>query len=166
MCSSQGRTVRQDARRNRFVALVAPVVSELIVPSFLVFSVFQIPQTHDMLSSLFDPRLPKSNVDILTLSLLALQVALFALLPLSVSRYFFLAYFALWRLAYNAGLGYVLRRQSETKWIVRTVVQKGWMDGNKRPKVRAWIERELSKKMGEDYDFNVSLCISFWKFPD
>ena len=80
---------------------------------------FKIPQTHDMLSSLFDPRLPKSHIDILTLSLLALQVVLFVSLPLNVSRYFFMVYFAMWRLAYNAGLGYVLRQQSETKWIVR-----------------------------------------------
>lgn len=106
-----------------------------------------------MLSSLFDPRLPKSHVDILTLALLALQVVLFALLPLHVSRYFFLVYFAVWRLAYNAGLGYVLRKQSEQKWIVRTVIKRGWMDESRQPGVRHWIERELSAKMGKDYDF-------------
>lgn len=119
---------------------------------------FKIPQTHDMLSSLFDPRLPKSHIDILTLSLLALQVVLFVSLPLSVSRYFFMVYFAMWRLAYNAGLGYVLRQQSETKWIVRTVVRQGWMDEERRPKVYKWITSELSAKMGKDYDFKVGFA--------
>lgn len=118
---------------------------------------FRIPQTHDVLSSLFDPRLPKSHIDILTLALLGLQVVLFVSLPLSVSRWFFALYFAMWRLAYNAGLGYALRKQSETKWIVRTVVREGWMDSVKQPKVSKWIRSELSAKMGKDYAFDVRL---------
>ena len=117
---------------------------------------FKIPQTHDMLSSLFDPRLPKSHIDILTLALLGIQVVLFAFLPLNVSRYFFLVYFAGWRLAYNVGLGYVLRRQSEERWIVETVIRKGWMDGEKRPQVKGWIQQELRRKRGQDYAFEVS----------
>ncbi|KAM0745695.1 hypothetical protein T439DRAFT_307542 [Meredithblackwellia eburnea MCA 4105] len=126
-------------------------------------TVFKIPQTHDMLSSLFDPRLPKSHVDVLTLSLLGLQVVLFLVLPLSISRYFFMLYFAIWRLAYNAGLGYVLRRQSEQRWIVKTVMREGWMDPNKRPKVYQWIRNELGKKMGKDYDFEaVPLEYNVW----
>lgn len=131
-----------------------------------------------MLSSLFDPRLPKSvscratrtstarqsrltalifvqHVDILTLTLLALQVVLYFSLPIKWSRCFFLVYFALWRLAYNAGLGFVLRKQSETKWIVKTVVRKGWMDAARRPKIRRWIVGELQAKMGKDYNFEV-----------
>ncbi|ORY86007.1 phospholipid methyltransferase-domain-containing protein [Leucosporidium creatinivorum] len=126
-------------------------------------TVFRIPQTHNMLSSLFDPRLPKSNIDILTLTLLGLQLVLFLTLPLTTSRYFFLIYFALWRLAYNAGLGYVLRKQSESKWIVRTVVKMGWMDGNKNSKAEKWVRSELGKKMGKDYDFDaVPLEFNVW----
>lgn len=108
-----------------------------------------------MLSSLFDPRLPKSTIDILTLSLLALQVGLFIVLPLSTARVFFGCYFACWRLAYNAGLGIVLRKQSETKWIVKTVEREGWMDAERRPLVNKWIKGELKAKMGRDYDFDV-----------
>lgn len=80
---------------------------------------------------------------------------LFFALPLQVSRYFFLVYFAVWRLAYNCGLGYVLRKQSETKWIVKTVVKRGWMDSQRRPAVQKWIASELKAKMGKDYDFHV-----------
>ncbi|KAK4053652.1 phosphatidylethanolamine N-methyltransferase [Microbotryomycetes sp. JL221] len=126
-------------------------------------TVFPIPQTHDMLSSLFDPRLPKSHIDILTLTLLGLQVVLFISLPLHISRAFFLVYFALWRLAYNAGLGYVLRRQSEHRWIVRTVQKHGWMDKAQRPRVHKWIAGELKAKMGKDYDFEaVPLEFNVW----
>ncbi|KAM0786071.1 hypothetical protein ACM66B_006882 [Microbotryomycetes sp. NB124-2] len=126
-------------------------------------TVFPIPQTHDMLSSLFDPRLPKSHIDILTLALLGLQVVLFATLPVAISRWFFLVYFAMWRLAYNAGLGYVLRRQSEHRWIVRTVERKGCMDKARRPRVHNWIAGELKAKMGKDYDFEaVPLEFNVW----
>ena len=96
------------------------------------------------------------NIDVLTLALLGLQVVLFFALPLSTSRYFFLVYFAVWRLAYNCGLGYVLRKQSETKWIVKTVLKQGWMDSKRRPAVRNWIASELKAKMGKDYEFDVS----------
>lgn len=101
------------------------------------------------------------NIDILTLTLLGLQLVLFLTLPLKTSRWFFAIYFALWRLAYNAGLGFVLRKQSETKWIVRTVIKQGWMDSKRAPKVEKWIRGELMAKMGKDYEFEVSsLCCS------
>lgn len=118
-------------------------------------TIFKIPQTHDMLSSLFDPRLPKSHIDILTLTLLSLQLVLFCTLSTSNARMFFLFYFACWRLAYNAGLGVVLKKQSEEKWIVKTVAKHGWMDGERRPKIKKWIKGELMAKMGKDYDFEV-----------
>ncbi|GAA6062939.1 hypothetical protein JCM10212_005952 [Sporobolomyces blumeae] len=115
-------------------------------------TVFTIPQTHDMLSSLFDPRFPKSNIDLLTLFLLGTQVFLFLYLSTPVARPFFLVSFAVWRLAYNAGLGYVLTKQSKTRWIVKTVQRNGWMDENKNPKVTKWVRNELMKKMGKAYD--------------
>ncbi|SDA05367.1 BZ3501_MvSof-1269-A2-R1_Chr12-1g03351 [Microbotryum saponariae] len=125
--------------------------------------VFCIPQTHDMLSSLFDPRLPKSHIDLLTLFLLAAQVVLFLSLPLARSRYFFLGYFALWRLAYDCGLGVVLKRQSEHRWIVRTVVRQGWMDPSRRPRVHRWVTSELKAKMGADYAFDaVPIEFNVW----
>jgi phosphatidylethanolamine N-methyltransferase len=67
---------------------------------------------------------------------------------------FFLAYFTFWRLAYNLGLGIVLTKQSKKRWIVRYVQQQGWLDSTRRPKVRDWIKRQLSGKMGKDYGFD------------
>ena len=92
----------------------------------------------------------------MNLVLLISQVALFLLWPRSFSRRFFFVAFVFWRAAYNAGLGWILTKQSKRKWIVREVCQRGWLDDSKRPKVRAWIRKQLSVKMGRDYDFDVS----------
>jgi phosphatidylethanolamine N-methyltransferase len=91
----------------------------------------------------------------LTLFLLGLQLVLFVSLSRPTARIFFGFYFAMWRLAYNAGLGYVLKRQSETRWIVRTVKRNGWFDEKRQPKIAQWAKNELRKKMGKDYDFTV-----------
>jgi len=115
--------------------------------------VFRVPTTHDVLT-LFHPAYPKSHIDILNLTLLGLQLALFYFLPRPVAKGFFLFYFAFWRLAYDAGLGWVLTKQSKRKWIVRLVQRYGWLDDTKRPHVRNWIRNQLSGKMGKDYSFD------------
>ncbi|POY72897.1 hypothetical protein BMF94_4058 [Rhodotorula taiwanensis] len=126
-------------------------------------TVFKIPQTHNMLTSLFDPRTPKSNIDLLTLFLLGLQLVLFVTLSRPTARIFFGLYFALWRTAYDAGLGYVLKRQSEERWIVRTVKRNGWFDEKRHPKAAQWVKNELKKKMGKTYDFaSVPLEFNVW----
>ncbi|KAJ6554459.1 phosphatidylethanolamine N-methyltransferase [Mycena capillaripes] len=115
--------------------------------------VFRVPTTHDVLT-LFDPSYPKSHLDLLNLALLGLQLVLFAVLPRNVARFFFLFYFAFWRGAYDAGLGWVLTKQSKKKWIVREVQKLGWLDPNRRPAVRNWIKAQLVGKMGKDYSFD------------
>jgi phosphatidylethanolamine N-methyltransferase len=107
------------------------------------------------LTALFHPSYPKSHFDILNLALLGLQLVLFFFLPLSVSRPFFLCYFAFWRAAYDAGLGWVLTQQSKKKWVVREVRRLGWLDEKRRPAVKNWIRAQLVGKMGKDYSFDV-----------
>jgi phosphatidylethanolamine N-methyltransferase len=130
--------------------------------AYKVAPVFRIPETHDVLSGLFDPRLPKSDIDLVTLALLGSQIALFVLLPLSVSRYVFLVLFAFYRLAYNIGLGYVLRRQSEERWIIKLVRKHGLMDPERRPRVERWCRKQLTAKMGKHYNFHVCLMFIFF----
>jgi phosphatidylethanolamine N-methyltransferase len=48
-------------------------------------------------------------------------------------------------------------KQSKRKWIVREVQRRAWLDGEKRPKMRAWIKSQLRGKMGADYSFDVSV---------
>lgn len=95
------------------------------------------------------------DIDLLTLFLLGMQVVLFAWFSRTSSRIFFGLYFAFWRLAYDAGLGYVLTKQSKTRWIVKTVQRHGWFDDKRRPAIARWVRSELKKKMGKDYDFDV-----------
>ncbi|GAA5997036.1 hypothetical protein JCM5350_002714 [Sporobolomyces pararoseus] len=130
-------------------------------------TVFKVPETHDMLSSLFDPRYPKSNIDLLTLFLLGTQIVLFLTLPFKLSRPIFLVSFFVWRTAYNAGLGYVLTKQSKTRWIVRMAKKSGWFEfekeNEKLSKGAKWVKKELNKKMGNDYDVNaVPIEFNVW----
>ncbi|KAG5645124.1 phosphatidylethanolamine N-methyltransferase [Asterophora parasitica] len=116
--------------------------------------VFRVPTTHDVLTTLFNPYYHKSHLDLLNLGLLGLQLVIFFLLPRHISQVFFFFYFAFWRGAYDAGLGWVLTKQSKKKWIVREVQRLGWLDADRRPAVREWIRDQLQGKMGKDYSFD------------
>jgi phosphatidylethanolamine N-methyltransferase len=107
------------------------------------------------LTALFHPAYPKSHFDLLNLGLLGSQLLLFYFLPRSISRLCFLFYFAFWRAAYDAGLGWILTQQSKKKWVVREVQRRGWLDEERRPAVRNWIRAQLVRKMGKDYSFDV-----------
>ncbi|KAJ3537122.1 hypothetical protein NM688_g6733 [Phlebia brevispora] len=115
--------------------------------------VFRVPTTHDVLT-LFDPRYPKSHIDLLNLGLLGFQIVLYFVLPRFAAKVFFLIYFAFWRGAYDVGLGWVLTKQSKKKWIVKEMKRLGWLDKDRRPAVRDWIRKQLAGKMGKDYSFD------------
>ena len=120
-----------------------------------LYLVFRVPTTHDVLTTLFHPGYPKSHLDLLNLGLLSLQILIFLLLPQGAAQVFFFFYFAFWRGAYDAGLGWVLTKQSKKKWIVREIQRLGWLDPNRHPVVRNWIKEQLVGKMGKDYSFDV-----------
>ena len=124
---------------------------------FCWYLVFRVPTTHDVLTALFHPKYPKSHFDLLNLGLLGLQLVLFFVLPRSISKSFFLFYFTFWRASYDAGLGWILTKQSKKKWIVREVQKLGWFDEKRKPSVRNWIRAQLIGKMGKDYSFDVRL---------
>jgi len=117
-----------------------------------------VPTTHDVLTTLFHPGHPKSHFDLLNLGLLGFQIVLYFALPKKYVQTFFLLYLTFWRAAYDAGLGWVLTKQSKKKWIVRKVQRLGWLDAQRRPAVRDWIKKQLAGKMGSDYSFDVSMC--------
>ena len=60
--------------------------------------VFRVPTTYDVLTNLLHPYRAKSHLDVLNLSLLALQLFLFFVLPRKTAQYFFATYFVFWRL--------------------------------------------------------------------
>lgn len=106
-----------------------------------------------MLSSIFDPRQPKTPLDIVTVVSLVLQIVCYFALSRPAAQLFFFVYFAFWRGSYNLGLGWILKQQSEKGWIVRQIKLHGWMDAERRPKVHAWVKQQLVTKMDTDYNF-------------
>lgn len=120
--------------------------------------VFKVPPTHSFIHTL-SHTIFTSHLTILTLLSFAFQIYAFIYLPKWARSPFFFIYFAGWRAAYDAGLGWVLRRQSERRWIVRQLRKRGWLEraqregegegeiGNAWAK---WWKRELEAKMGHE----------------
>jgi phosphatidylethanolamine N-methyltransferase len=122
-----------------------------------------VPQTHDVLSSIFNPTKPKSSLDLIVLAVLAVQIGLFISLPPTIRRPTALALFLFWRTAYDFGLGYLLHGQSVRRALIRWVKQYHIFDPNYNPSRYAFIRRQLSDKMGDDYEFEqVPLEYNTW----
>ncbi|KAF9388447.1 phosphatidylethanolamine N-methyltransferase [Podila verticillata] len=116
-------------------------------------TIFRVPATKDMLSEIFDMSKKKSAFDILTLAVMGVQIFLFFTLPTNVKRFLFLVLFVFWRAGYNAGLGYLLKLQSERRGLVAWAKEKGIFDKSRGSPWYDWLKVELSCKMDADYDF-------------
>jgi phosphatidylethanolamine N-methyltransferase len=110
-----------------------------------------------MLSEIFDMTKKKSAFDIITLTVMGVQILMFFTLPKSFTRWLFLVLFLSWRAGYNAGLGYLLKLQSERRGLVALAKEKGIFDKDRGGAWYEWLKQELSCKMGPDYDFDVSV---------
>ncbi|KAG0024359.1 phosphatidylethanolamine N-methyltransferase [Podila clonocystis] len=112
--------------------------------------------TKDMVSEIFDMSKKKSAFDVLTLAVMAGQIFLFFSLPIKVKRILFLFIFVFWRAGYNAGLGYLLKLQSERRGLVAWARETGIFDKYKGNPWYDWLKVELSCKMEADYDFDTA----------
>ncbi|CAO3624925.1 unnamed protein product [Cunninghamella blakesleeana] len=104
-----------------------------------------------MVANLFDPKQKKGFFDLLTLGIMAIEILLFFVLPVRAKQLLFIGIFAFWRLAYNFGLGVLLKYQSDSRGLVRFAEKLQLFD--KQSKSYNWLKRELSLKMDDDYDF-------------
>ncbi|AEO66773.1 5a24cf65-e825-4400-b0fc-bbbea2286381 [Thermothielavioides terrestris] len=119
-------------------------------------TVFVVPETHDMVSQLLDPREPKNLSDLLVLAVLALHIWAAYALPSSLKRPVFAAVFLFWRASYNVGIGYLLTVQSKYKlmvtWARRLKLFEDPSTGkNPRPWLYQLLQRELETKIPKDY---------------
>nr|A6S950.1 RecName: Full=Phosphatidylethanolamine N-methyltransferase; Short=PE methyltransferase; Short=PEAMT; Short=PEMT [Botrytis cinerea B05.10] len=117
-----------------------------------------IPQTHDMVSQLLDPRQPKNLSDLIVLVILALHIFALYALPSSLKRPVFAVIFLFWRGCYNVGIGYLLHIQSHHKRIVAWAKKWNLFENpvtgkNPRPWLYQLIKTELETKIPEDYKF-------------
>lgn len=111
-----------------------------------------------MVSQLLDPRQPKNMSDLVVLAIIALHIAAAYALPTGLKRPAFRAIFLFWRTAYNLGIGYLLRVQSDHRRLVTWA--KNWKlfenpknGDNPRPWLYYLLKRELEAKIPEDYRF-------------
>ncbi|TGO46257.1 hypothetical protein BOTNAR_0600g00030 [Botryotinia narcissicola] len=121
-------------------------------------TIFTVPQTHDMVSQLLDPRQPKNLSDLIVLVILALHIFALYALPSSLKRPVFAVLFLFWRGCYNVGIGYLLHIQSHHKRIVAWAKKWNLFENpvtgkNPRPWLYKLIKTELETKIPEDYKF-------------
>jgi phosphatidylethanolamine N-methyltransferase len=114
---------------------------------------FEVPETHDMVRSLFDPTLRKSYAEVLIFASLVSNFWIYKWLGTHEWRiYGFLALYAFWRLGYNLGIGLLLYHQSTKKSLVKIAVKYGLFEKSKNPTLlQKLVQLELKSKMGPDY---------------
>jgi phosphatidylethanolamine N-methyltransferase len=81
--------------------------------------------------------------------------------PSTMARYILLGFYLFWRLSYNVGLGVLLKYQSDTGGLVEWCRHHCLFDtssikenGKHRQSWASWLKRQLSIKMGSDYNFD------------
>ncbi|KAH8678874.1 phospholipid methyltransferase-domain-containing protein [Tricladium varicosporioides] len=121
-------------------------------------TIFTVPQTHDMVSQLLDPRQPKNLSDITVLAVLALHMLALYLLPFPLKRPVFAVIFLFWRGCYNVGIGWLLHIQSNHKRLISWAKKWNLFENpsskkNPRPWLYKLIKTELETKIPEDYKF-------------
>lgn len=95
---------------------------------------FAVPETHDMVKTLFDPSVRKLVCELIILVLLAANGVIF-LLPLADAQIkVFIALYVFWRFCYNFGIGYLLNQQLNRFRLI------GWAK-----KLRLFEKNSLSK---------------------
>ncbi|AAS53481.1 AFR110Cp [Eremothecium gossypii ATCC 10895] len=138
---------------------------------------FRVPKTHDMLRSLFDPRLRKSFLELcITLSLVANCAFCYwswRVMGGEWAMRMYLAQYLAWRLTYNLGIGLILHYQSHYEFLTEFAKRNGLFASGAASKswLASFCQFEIASKMPREYDmaqypteFNVWLL--FRQFVD
>ncbi|KAI5963896.1 CHO2 [Candida theae] len=131
-------------------------------PKGITFSgeTFAVPETHDMVKTLFDPSLHKSNSELAILACLCANLLVF-LIPSNQARIvIFVAMYTFWRLSYNFGIGWLLQQQSKHNRLVSWAKEGKLFDTNNTSFRAQLVQNELKSQRGKDYDIS-SLPIEF-----
>ena len=111
-----------------------------------------------MVSQLFDPTQPKNASDIAIVTVLGWMALLFYLLPQRYRIPVFAVIFLLWRMCYNAGIGWLLHNQSHHKrlvaWAKKTKIFNNPKDGDQpHPFIWNFLKKEMEAKIPKHYKF-------------
>lgn len=142
-------------------------------PKGITFSgeTFVVPETHDMVKTLFDPSIHKSNLELVILGCLCANMLVF-LIPLNQVRIgVFIGLYIFWRLSYNFGIGWLLQQQSNHNRLVSWARDGKFFDTKNNLFWAKLVQNEVKSQRGKDYvisslpiEFNTWLV--FRKFVD
>ncbi|QBM88606.1 phosphatidylethanolamine N-methyltransferase [Metschnikowia aff. pulcherrima] len=114
---------------------------------------FAVPETHDMVKTLFDPTIRKSMFEAIIVVLLVANTAVFFLFKDSALRVnIFVAMYIFWRLSYNFGIGFLLSQQLKRARLVEWSRQLGLFSPNPQSLAARIVQTEIHTQMGKDYN--------------
>lgn len=112
---------------------------------------FIVPETHDMVKTLFDPMVRKSYCEMIILVILAANGLVFWLIDNNTLRIeIFIGLYIFWRFSYNFGIGYLLNVQSNHHKLVKWAEKAKIFEQN-GSLVSRLAEMEIRSQMGPEY---------------
>lgn len=118
-------------------------------------TVFPVPKTRDMVSTILDPRTRKNEWDGVIIATIALHGAIFFATSGLTRKILLLGAFTFWRLAYNAGIGWVLHNQSSRNYLVTLAQKHKLFDEAANPARYRFLKRQLADKIS-DFNYEAS----------
>ncbi|KAK6199208.1 phosphatidyl ethanolamine N-methyltransferase [Scheffersomyces amazonensis] len=130
-------------------------ISEKSGPKGITFSgsTFIVPETQDMVKTLFDPTVKKSNLELIILVCLFANLSVFYFIKdNSIRINIFIYFYIFWRLSYNFGIGYLLYNQSNHNRLVEWSKNLKLFDPNSTSFLSKFIQAEIKSQRGSKYD--------------
>ncbi|WPK27734.1 hypothetical protein PUMCH_005131 [Australozyma saopauloensis] len=116
---------------------------------------FAVPETHDMVKTLFDPTVRKSMFESVIIVLLVANSLVFYFVADSVLRIrIFVGMYIFWRLCYNFGIGYLLNQQSNRFRLVEWSKKLNLFAKDQTSFVGQLVQTEVQTQMGSEYKIN------------
>lgn len=116
---------------------------------------FLVPETHDMLKTLFDPTIRKSIFEVIIVVILTVNsLGIFLIPDNSVRINIFIGLYIFWRLSYDFGIGYLLRQQSNHSRLVHWSKSLDVFNKDNHGVLSKLIKTEIHSQMGKSYDIN------------
>ncbi|EGV63941.1 hypothetical protein CANTEDRAFT_93448 [Yamadazyma tenuis ATCC 10573] len=115
---------------------------------------FTVPQTHDMVKTLFDPTIRKSLFEKVIVFGLIFNFSFIFWFSNSIRIDYFIAGYLFWRFAYDFGIGYLLYNQSKYNKMVNWAKKLQVFEVGSNSWLARLIRYEISSQMGTKYSIN------------
>lgn len=134
-----------------------PSVNTIAGAKGITFSgeTFLVPETHDMVKTLFDPTVRKSIFELIIVIVLTVNSFGIFLIPDNAVRInIFIGLYVFWRLNYDFGIGYLLRQQSNHSKLVNWAKKTKVFDEDNNLTLSKLIKSEIRSQMGKSYNIS------------